>query len=86
MSYAFTRDVPVGDPPIPSTACPVQELDCGGDLAEVAARNRIAQARAWRWWAELRGDLCEHRSATAALQRAHDELRQAKAAPSHRWP
>jgi hypothetical protein len=68
--------------PIPPTPCSVQELDRGGNLAEVAARNRIAQARAWQWWAELRGDLCEHRSATAALRRAHDELRQVKAAPA----
>jgi hypothetical protein len=40
------------------------------------AEVRIAQARAWQWWAELRGDLCEHRSATAAVQRACDELTQ----------
>jgi hypothetical protein len=66
------------DTPIPPTTCSVQKLDCGGNPAEVAARKRIAQARAWQWWAELRGDLCEHRSATAALQRACDELRQAR--------
>jgi len=64
--------------PIPPTACVVPELDHGGNLAEVAARNRIAQARAWQWWAALRGDLCEHRSAAAALRRACDELRQAR--------
>lgn len=64
--------------PIPPATCSVQELDCGGNPAEVAARKRIAQARAWQWWAELRGDLCEHRSATAALLRACDELRQAR--------
>ena len=43
--------------------------------AEAAARKRVAQARAWQWQAGLSGDLCEHRSATAALQRACDELR-----------
>ena len=48
--------------PIPPTTYPAQE--------------RLAQARAWQWWAGLRGDLCEHRSATAALRRACDELRQ----------
>jgi hypothetical protein len=66
------------DTPIPPATCSVQELDFGGNPAEVAARKRIAQARAWQWWAELRGDLCEHRSATAALQRACDELKQAR--------
>jgi len=64
--------------PIPPATYSAQELDCGGNPAEVAARKRIAQARAWQWRAELRGDLCEHRSATAALQRACDELRQAR--------
>jgi len=64
--------------PIPAAAHSAQELECGGNPAEVAARKRIAQARAWQWWAGLRGDLCEHRSATAALQRACDELRQAR--------
>ena len=62
---------------IPPTTCSVGEPDCGGNSAEAAARQRIAHARAWQWWAELRGDLCEHRSATAALQRACDELTQA---------
>jgi hypothetical protein len=62
--------------PVPPAMCAAQELDCGGNPAEVAARKRIAQARAWQWWAGLRGDLCEHRSATAALQRACDEPRQ----------
>ena len=62
--------------PIPPTTCSVEEPDCGGNSAEAAARQRIAQARAWQWWAELRGDLCEHRSATAAVQRACDELTQ----------
>ena len=62
--------------PIPSATHFAQELDCGGNPAEVAARKRIAQARAWQWWAGLRGDLCEHRSATAAPQRACDPLRQ----------
>jgi hypothetical protein len=64
--------------PIPPATYSAQELDRGGNPAEVAARKRIAQARAWQWWAGLRGDLCEHRSATAALQRACDELRQAR--------
>jgi len=62
--------------PVPGAAYSAQEFDCGAYPAEVAARKRIAQARAWQWWAGLRGDLCEHRSATAALQRACDELRQ----------
>jgi hypothetical protein len=62
--------------PIPPATYPAQELDCGGNPAEAAARKRIAQARAWQWWAGLRGDLCEYKSATAALQRACDELRQ----------
>ncbi len=66
------------DTPIPPTTCSVQEPGCGSNPAEAAARKRIAQARAWQWWAELSGDLCEHRSATAALQRARDELRQAR--------
>jgi len=61
---------------VPPTACSAGEPDCGGDSAEAAARQRIAQARAWQWRAGLRGDLCEHRSATAALQRACDELTQ----------
>ena len=63
--------------PIPPTTCSVEEPDCGGNAAEAAARQRIAQAHAWQWWAELMGDLCEHRSATAALQRACHELTQA---------
>lgn len=63
--------------PIPPTTCSVEEPDCGGNSAEAAARQRIAQARAWQWWAELRADLCEYRSATAAVQRARDELAQA---------
>jgi hypothetical protein len=50
------------------------EPDFDGNPAEVAARKRIAEARAWQWQAGLRGDLCEYRSATAALQRACDEL------------
>jgi hypothetical protein len=62
--------------PIPPATYSAPELDCGGNPAEVAARKRIAQARAWQWRAGLRGDLCEHRSATAALQRACAELRQ----------
>ena len=62
--------------PIPPTTCSVEEPDCGGNSAEAAARQRIAQARASQWWAELRGDLCEHRSATAAVQRACNELTQ----------
>ncbi len=62
--------------PIPPATCSSQELDSGGNRAEVAARKRIAQARAWQWWAGVSGDLCEYRSATAALQRACDELRQ----------
>jgi len=62
--------------PIPPTTCSVGEPDCGGNSAEAAARQRLAQARAWQWRAELRGDLCEHRSATAAVQRACDELTQ----------
>ena len=66
-----------GTPILPATYS-APEQDCGGSPAEVAARKRIAQARAWQWWAELRGDLCEHRSATAALQRACDDLRQAR--------
>ena len=66
------------DTPIPPATCSVQELDCGGNPVEAAARKRIAQARARQWCAELRGDLCERRSATAALQRACDELRQAR--------
>ena len=71
--------------PIPPATYSAQELDCGGNPAEVAARKRIAQARAWQWRAGLRGDLCEHRSATAALQRACDELRQARTiAPASR--
>jgi len=71
--------------PIPAATYSAQELDCGGDPAEVAARKRIAQARAWQWRAGLSGDLCEHRSATAALQRACDELRQARTiAPASR--
>jgi hypothetical protein len=72
MSYAFTQDVPADEGQY------AEELAFGGSPAEVAARKRIAQARAWQWWAALRGDLCEHRSATAALQRACDELRQAR--------
>ena len=67
-----------GGTPVPPATYSAQELDFGGNPAEVAARKRIAQARAWQWWAGLRGDLCEHRSATAALQRACDELRQAR--------
>jgi hypothetical protein len=71
--------------PIPPATYSAQEQDCGGNPAEVAARKRIAQARAWQWRAGLRGDLCEHRSATAALQRACDELRQARTiAPASR--
>jgi hypothetical protein len=66
------------DTPILPTTCSVQEPGCGSNPAEAAARKRIAQARAWQWWAKLSGDLCEHRSATAALQRARDELRQAR--------
>ena len=62
--------------PVPPTACPAGEPDCGGNPAEAAARQRIARARAWQWRAGLSGDLCEHRSATAALQRACDELAQ----------
>ena len=62
--------------PIPPATYSAPELDCGANPAEVAAWKRVAQARAWQWWAGLRGDLCEHRSATAALQRACDELRQ----------
>ena len=62
--------------PIPPATYSAQELDFGGNPAEVAARKRFAQARAWQWWAGLRGDFCEHRSATAALRRACDELRQ----------
>jgi hypothetical protein len=64
--------------PTPPATCSAQEHDCGGSPVEAAARKRIAQARAWQWRAELSGDLCEHRSATAALQRACDELRQAR--------
>ena len=64
-----------GGPIPPATYC-ARELDCGRNPAEVAARKRIAQARAWQWWAGLRRDLCEHRRATAALQRACDPLRQ----------
>jgi hypothetical protein len=63
------------DTPIPPATCSAQEHDGG---AEAAVRKRIAQARAWQWRAELSGDLCEHRSATAALQRACDELSQAR--------
>ena len=71
--------------PIPPATYSAQELDCGGNPAAVAARKRIAQARAWQWRAGLSGDLCEHRSATAALQRACDELRQARTiAPASR--
>jgi hypothetical protein len=66
------------DTPIPLATHPAQERDLGGNPAEVAARTRIAQARAWQWLAGLSGDLCEHRSATAALQRACDELGQAR--------
>ena len=62
--------------PVPPTACSAGEPDCGGNPAEAAARQRIARARAWQWRAGLSGDLCEHRSATAALQRACDELAQ----------
>ncbi len=69
----------IDDTPIPSATSSAQELDFGGNPAEVAARKRIAQARAWQWEAGLRGDLCEHRSATAALQRARDKLMQARA-------
>ena len=61
--------------PIPPTTYSDQELEGGGNPAEVAARKRIAQARAWQWWAGLSGDLCGHRTAVAALQRAGDELR-----------
>ena len=64
--------------PIPAATYSARERDFGGNPAEVAARKRIAQARAWQWWARLRGDLCEHRSATAALRRACDELSQAR--------
>jgi hypothetical protein len=66
------------DTPIPPTTCSVQEPGCGSNPAEAAAQKRIAQARAWQWRAELSGDPCEHRSATAALQRARDELRQTR--------
>src|SRR5215469_3773544 len=65
-----------GGTPVSSATYSAQELDFGGNPAEAAARQRIAQARAWQWRAGLRGDLCEHRSATAALQRACDELTQ----------
>jgi hypothetical protein len=80
------RPEPVTDGmPIPPTTYSAHEQDCGGNPAEAAARKRIAQARAWQWWAELRGDLCEHRSATAALQRACDDLRQVRTiAPASR--
>jgi hypothetical protein len=61
----------------PDADLPEPEID-GGNPAEAAARKRIAQARAWQWWAALRGDLCEHRSAAAALQCACDELSQAR--------
>jgi hypothetical protein len=66
------------DTPIPPATCSAQEHDGGGNLVEAAAQKRIAQARAWQWRAELSGDLCEHRSAKAALQRACDELSQAR--------
>ena len=62
--------------PIPPATYPAQEPDCGANPAEAAARKRLTQARAWQWWAGFRGDLCEYKSATAALQRACDELRQ----------
>ena len=42
--------------PIPPTTCSVEEPGCGNS-AEAAARQRIAQARAWQWRAELSGDL-----------------------------
>ena len=48
----------------PDAGRPEPGID-GGNPAEAAARKRIAQARAWQWWAALRGDLCEHRSAAA---------------------
>ena len=71
--------------PVPPATYSAQEQDCNGNPAEAAARKRIAQARAWQWRAGLRRDLCEHRSATAALQRACDELRQARTiAPASR--
>lgn len=41
------------DTPIPPTTCSVQEPGCGSNPAEAAAQKRIAQARAWLWWAEL---------------------------------
>ena len=72
--------------PVPPTACSAGEPDCGGDSAEAAARQRIFQARAWQWRAGLSGDLCEHRSATAALQRACDELAQASTIASAARP
>jgi hypothetical protein len=63
--------------PRPPTARSVQEARCGGNPIEAAARKRTAQTRAWQWRAEIRGDLCEH-SATAALQHACDQLKQAR--------
>jgi len=51
--------------------------DSGPGPAEADARNRIAEARAWQLGAQLRGDLCEYRCATAALQRAREELMRA---------
>jgi hypothetical protein len=48
----------------------------GSDVSD-AFTQLIAEARAWQWQAGLRGDLCEYRSATAALQRACDQLLQA---------
>jgi hypothetical protein len=71
MSHAFTREMSVEEGHY-------GEPGFGENPAEAAARERIAQARAWQWCAALRGDLCEHRSATAALQRVCDELRQAR--------
>ena len=72
--------------PIPPTTCSVEESDRGVNSAEADARQRIAQARAWQWRAELSGDLCEHRSATAALQRACAELTQTSTiAPARRY-
>jgi hypothetical protein len=63
-------------PPIPPTTCSAGEPGCGANSAQAAARQRLAQARARQWRAELSGDPREHRSATAAAQRGCGELAQ----------
>jgi hypothetical protein len=61
-------------PLIPPTTYDFWTLGCGGSPVQ-AARKEIDQALCWQMLASLRGDLCEHRSATAALHRARVKLK-----------